>query len=149
MEFETLFIETKGQPIIYKGKEIRMIDKIDLPGNEINIKLVFLSTDSQWKQGIVLKTNGKFTVNDEVITNKIVLWEHTAPKEVSIFIKSKDKSLIIYNVWLSDKDSVEAWHNGSAIYVESLGNTRIYNCNDGYPDDDFNDLIFKVEFLEN
>lgn len=147
MSFQELFTTSKGQPIIYKGKELKMVDKINLPGEKLNLKVTFISTDSNWKQGIVLQTKGKFEVNEQDILNKIVLWEHTAPKETQILIKSKDKLLIIYNVWETDDGTFHYWHNGSAMNVEEKSGTKIYYCNDGYPDDDLNDLVFKVEFL--
>ena len=40
------------------------------------------------------------------------------------------------------------WHNGAAMEVKVEGNTRTYYCNDGYPDTDFDDLVFKIEFLD-
>jgi hypothetical protein len=34
------------------------------------------------------------------------------------------------------------------MYVEEIPNGRKYYCNDGEPDDDFDDLIFTLEFME-
>lgn len=147
MDFQGLFTESKGQPIIYKNKELKMIDKINLP-SDIKLRISFVSTDSKWKQGIILKTKGDFEINERKFKNKIVLWEDTAPKEVEMIIKSKDKLLIVYNVWETEDGTLHYWHNGGALYVEEVEGSRIYNCNDGLADDDFNDLVFKIEYLK-
>lgn len=145
MEFEKLFIESKGQPISYNGKELKIVDRINLPLNKIDLKLTFISTDSKWKQGVVLQTKGDFEVNRQVLPAKIILWEHTAPKQVDVQVKSKDKVLLIYNVWETEDGTIHYWHNGGAMYIQEINRARIYNCNDGCADDDLNDLVFKIE----
>ncbi|MBB1139962.1 hypothetical protein [Myroides sp. WP-1] len=145
MEFQTLFTESKGQPIHYKGKELRLIEKLFLNENEITIDVEFISTNSKWVQGIVIETKGDFKVNNQILPFKIVLWEDTAPKKVSIEIFSKDKKVNVYNVWRTTDGTVDYWHNGAAFYIEKIEDSFVYYCNDGCPDDDFDDLIFKVK----
>ena len=144
MNFQALFTESKGQPITYKGKVLQMIDKIELPSNEVCVKIAIISPNSKWKQGIILKTKGKFEIDEQTLSDKIVLWEDTAPKQIQLIVKSKDKSLIVYNVWELEDKTVHYWYYGGAMYVVESEEGRIYNCNDGYPDDDFDDLIFKI-----
>ncbi|WP_285010115.1 hypothetical protein [Pedobacter faecalis] len=146
MEFEKLFIEVKGQPIMYQGKELRMVDRINLPSSKVVLKVNFLSTNSKWKQGIVFQTKGEFEVNGQKLPTKIVLWEDTAPKELQLLVKSKDKVLVTYNVWQTEYGTTHYWHNGGAMYIEEKDGVRTYNCNDGYADDDLNDLVFTVEY---
>jgi len=145
MSFQQLFMASKGQPIQYKGKEIQMIDKISLPTSKVSLQLEFVSTNSKWKQGIVLQTKGEFEVNRQKIPTKIILWEHTAPKQIEILVSSKDKTLLIYNVWETEDGTIHYWHNGGALFVEQVIGATIYHCNDGYPDDDFDDLVFKLK----
>lgn len=145
MVFEELFMASKGQPITYNGNEIKMIDKINLIFVQVKIKIFFLATDSAWKQGLILKTKGHFEISNKVAKNKVVFWEDTAPAEFELIVNSKDKTLIIYNVWETEDGTLHYWHNGGALHVEVEGNIRTYYCNDGYPDDDFDDLIFKIE----
>ncbi len=147
MEFERLFIESKGQPVIYNGKELKMVDRVMLPSNEMLLLIEFVSTDSEWKQGIVLQTKGEFEVNNLKVSNKIVLWEDTAPKQVEVTVKTKDKKLLIYNVWETGDGTMHYWHNGGAFYIEQSDGASLYYCNDGYADDDFNDLIFKIKYM--
>jgi len=146
MEFEKLFIEAKGQPITYQGKELKMVDRIALQSDKVALKVNFLSTDSKWKQGIVFQTKGEFEVNGQKLPTKIVLWEDTAPKVLHLLVKSKDKVLVTYNVWQTEDGTTHYWHSGGAMYVEEKNGVRTYNCNDGYADDDLNDLIFTVQY---
>lgn len=146
MEFEKLFIEAKGQPITYQGKELKMIDRVELPSSKVTLKVSFLSIDSKWKQGIVFQTKGEFEVNGQKLTTKIVLWEDTAPKELQLLVNSKDKVLVTYNVWQTEDGTAHYWHNGGAMHIEEKDGVRTYNCNDGYADDDLNDLVFTVEY---
>lgn len=146
MEFEKLFIEANGQPITYQGKELKMVDRINLPSNKVALKVSFISTNSKWKQGIVFQTKGEFEINGQKLPTKIVLWEDTAPKELQMLVKSKDKVLVTYNVWDTGDGTTHYWHNGGAMYIVEDKEGRTYNCNDGYPDDDLNDLIFTIRY---
>jgi hypothetical protein len=38
---------------------------------------------------------------------------------------------------------------GTALYYEEINNGRRYVCNDGYPDDDLNNLVFSIEINGN
>jgi hypothetical protein len=144
--FEEIFTKNNGTPFIYNGKEIKMSDIINLTANKVYLKITFLQTNSDYLQGIVLDTKGHFTVNEQVIPNGVVLWENTAPKEIQIFLDSKDKKIFIYNVWDPGDGTMHYGHGGAALYVETIGADRIYYCNDGSLNDDFNDLVFKIQF---
>lgn len=144
MSFQKLFTESKGQPIKYKDKELTMIDRIHLPSKKVVLNVSFISTDSKWKQGIVLQTKGEFDINGQKLSTKIILWENTAPKELELFVNSKDKVLLIYNVWETQDGITHYWHNGAAMHVTENNEVRTYNCNDGYDDDDLNDIVFKI-----
>lgn len=149
MVFQELFMLSNGQPIEYKGKIVKMIDKLELINSHVPLCVEFISTESRWKQGIVIQTKGKFELNDQIAPNKIVLWEDTAPKLVQIKIISSDKILIIYNVWKIEDGTVFYWYNGGALYTEHENGIITYYCNDGIPDDDFNDLVFSIWSPEN
>jgi hypothetical protein len=123
-----------------------MIDRVPLSETKVSLQVEFVSTDSKWKQGIALQTKGDFEVNGQKLHNKIVLWEHTTPRQVEIVVKSKDNTLVIYNVWETEDGTVHYWHNGGAFFTEQANGTTIYYCNDGVADDDFDDLIFKIGY---
>ncbi|MCB1117403.1 MAG: hypothetical protein KDK50_02345, partial [Chlamydiia bacterium] len=39
---------------------------------------------------------------------------------------------------------IDKAHNGAAMIVEEIPNGRRYRCNDGEPDDDFDDIVFTI-----
>jgi hypothetical protein len=149
MEFQKLFTESKGQPIEYKGKIIKMMDKLELINSSLSLCLEFISTSSQLKQGVIIQAKGQFEINGQIAPNKIILWEETAPKLVTMKIITKDNKLIIYNAWKKEDGPVFYWYNGGALYTEIEKDKITYYCNDGIPDDDFNDLIFRIWSPEN
>ena len=44
-----------------------------------------------------------------------------------------------------ESKSLESGHNGAAMIVEEIENGRRYRCNDGAPDEDFDDIVFTVQ----
>lgn len=145
--FQDYFDQTDGKPFVYNDKEVMLSDRVELLANKAIVQLSFISANSEWAQGVVLDTKGHFEINGRTASSCIVLWEHTAPKQLTINIDSKDKVLFVNNVWDTGDGTMHYGHNGAALYVERFNNTRIYYCNDGHPDDDFDDLIFKVELM--
>ena len=143
--FEERFINSKGKPIEYKGKTIYMIDYFDVPIGKSKIRVEFISTDSDWKQGIELQINGNLIVNNQKLSKGTRLWKDSAPKSAKIELNSKDGKLMVMNIWDHGDGITQKWHNGGAMYFEETKNGKIYYCNDGHPNDDFNDLIFNIE----
>ncbi len=148
IDIEKLFIESKGASIEINGKEIIGLDRFKMLSKKMRFNLTLLETNSKWKQGFVLKTKGTFNIKGlPIIKNVIVFWEDTMPQNVEVMVDSKDKNLLIYNVWDVGDGVMHYWHNGAAIEVKQENeNERIYYCNDGYPDLDFNDLIFSISW---
>jgi hypothetical protein len=142
--FEELFKKSKGQPIVYEGKVLQMVDRLEFT-REVQMKVVFESSNAEWRQGVHLSTDGTFEVNGQSIKKGFVLWVDTAPPEVSVRVKSKKGECWIKNVWDTGNGSMESWHNGAAMIVEKSENVRKYRCNDGKPDEDFDDLVFRIE----
>jgi hypothetical protein len=147
--FQAMFMESKGKPIQYQGNTLVMIDHLPTSGCRA-IQVVFESSNSRWRQGIRVKSEGKLQVNGQVVAGKkgMVLWEDTAPQTVEIELVGNPSTVGIYNAWDAGSGRIDAWHNGAAMIVEELRNGRRYRCNDGEPDDDFDDLIFRVERVE-
>ena len=64
-------------------------------------------------------------------------------------MESSDPSVEVRNVWDTGDGVMQSWHSGAAMMVEQLSDgRRVYWCNDGVPDEDFDDVIFEVEQLE-
>ncbi len=144
--FEELFRGSGGLPIIYKGQVVQLVDTIPVAGSA-QIRVVFESTNSHWKQGVHLSTNGTFEVNGQTIAGSILLWENTAPACVSLQVNSTDGKCFVKNVWDVGDGVVHSWHNGAAMVVENCGAYRRYRCNDGRDSDDLNDLVIRIESL--
>ncbi len=146
--FEEMFIESKGQPITYEGKTLVMMDTIEVSNGD-RVKITFDSTDSDWRQGIVLDVKGSFLINDRDDGGSIVLWEDKAPKIVELEIKTKKENRVerleIMNAWDTGDGVIHSGHNGAAMIVEDIANGRRYSCNDGHPDDNFTDIVFRIE----
>lgn len=146
--FEKDFIKAKGKPIKYKDKTICMIDYFEIPNTKSKLKFVISETNSEWKQGFGLTVKGYFKINNQKVKNDIRLWEHTAPKEAIFKVECKDKKIMVTNIWDCGDGVTQKWHNGGAMYFEEIENGKRYYCNDGHPNDDFNDLIFDLIIIE-
>ncbi len=144
--FGSLFIQSKGQPIEYNGRTIHLSDRVPI-GSSASIRLTFESVASDWRQGVFLTTDGWFEVDGLKINKKTVLWQDTAPKEVVVSVTSKKGVLWVKNVWDTGNGVMDSGHNGAAMIVEEDGACRRYLCNDGRPDDDFDDLVFRIAII--
>ena len=144
MTFEELFIKSEWNPIEYKGKTVFIADNLKLPFRKGQFFLKFIQFSSDWEQGLFLSTKGTFRVNNETLTNKVFFRQNTAPAEIDIIIESKTGVIKVWNAWNTGNDIFYYGNNGSAIYCEEMENGKKYFCNDGYPDDDFDDLIFTI-----
>lgn len=145
--FENLFLKSKGQPVEYKGKTIQMVDRLPVVDGQ-QLRIVFESANSDWRQGVHLTTDVAFEINGQTVKQAVVLWQDTAPREVVLRIKSKNGECLIKNVWDVGDGVMHSWHNGAAMIVEERELYRRYRCNDGRADDDFDDLVFCLELVD-
>ena len=142
--FQEEFAKSKGRPIIYKRKTLRMYDSFPVPVGRSQLHFRFISTKSEWKQGIRLKTSGYFIVHGQVCRKPMSIWEHTAPSEDTLDCVSRDGLIEVINEWINSRGGIEYWYNGAAMISEEIRNGRRYYCNDGHPNDDFTDLVFEL-----
>jgi hypothetical protein len=78
--------------------------------------------------------------------NKRFFKRKVLPFSYEVTCNNKKNVLHIYNVALV-KNRQEYWTNGCAMIVSEINNGYRFNCNDFQFNDDFNDIIFKVEYL--
>jgi len=150
MNFEDLFIDSKGQPVTYKNELLYLLYNYPLARHEQKFKLSFERVSGEWKQGIIIKTKdkGKIILNDDKEIDKaVVLWSDTSPSDLSFQVVTQEDVFLVYNVWDVGNGTVHSWHNGAAIKVEELQNGYRFHCNDGFPDEDFDDLVFSITTL--
>lgn len=145
--FEDLFLKSKGKPVVYNGRTIQMVDRLRVRSGQL-LKVTFESVNANWRQGVCLSSDGAFVVNNQTIKKSVVLWHDTAPSEVLLRVETKKGQCQVKNVWDTGDGAVHSWHNGAAMIVEETASARRYKCNDGRADDDFNDLVFRIEVLE-
>jgi hypothetical protein len=144
---ENIFIQSKGQPVNYNGHLIQMVDYVQIERDK-SIEITFESTNSEWRQGIHLSIDGAFLINGVTIKKSLVLWQDTAPSKVVLGIKSKTGKCTVKNVWDLGDGVMHSWHNGAAMRVEKSSEGSIYYCNDGHPDENFDDLIFHLRVVD-
>ena len=141
--FEDLFAEARANIVQYGELSIQLIDIIKLAGSS-RMVVRFKEVNSNWRQGVRLSSDGEFLVNGENCGHAVVLWTDTAPPEIPIDLKNASEC-VVKNVWDRGNGVVDSGHNGAAMIVEVVGSKRTYSCNDGHPNDDFNDIIFELQ----
>lgn len=142
--FQELFEKSGGQPIEYQGATLVMFDVFPSEGAK-HLRLVFEESNGEWRQGVALRFEGKFKINDQIIRRGIVLWRDTAPQTVELEVVGKPSTIEVKNVWDVGDGVIHSWHNGAAMMIEELPSGRRYRCNDGFTDDDFSDIVFRLE----
>ena len=149
MNFLKLFQESNFQPIVYNGKIIIISDT--LPTENIKLYEVnFTAVKSEWEQGIFFHSKkAHFRINNQRESlNAFHLW-HSESLKTNVFeiLKGGSTELKIWNIWRINSGPMSYGTNGGAMHKEDIENGRTYYCNDGYPDDDFDDLVFDVRWF--
>ena len=145
LDFQSQFMKSKGKPIVHQGNTLVMMDDFSTEWTRV-FRLVFEICNGEWRQGVSLRVRDKGTMvmNDQNVKHAIC-WRDTAPEVVEFHIEGKVSFIEIKNVWDVGDGVIHSWHNCAAMIVEELPNGRRYRCNDGYADDDFDDIVFRVE----
>jgi hypothetical protein len=142
--FQDMFVKSRGKPVIYEGKTLVLEDDFPTDGCK-RFKFVFESCNAEWRQGAYLSINGEFVVNKQYFKDVVVFWQDTAPETIFFELDARVKSVAVRNVWDTGDGMMHFWHNGAAIIVEPIPDGRRYRCNDGLADDDFDDIVFRIE----
>ncbi len=143
--FEDMFMKSKGKPVTYQGKTLVMLDDFPTEG-ATKMRLVFEICNGEWRQGASLRfrEKGEIVMNGQHLKHA-VCWHDTAPQTVEFAVTGEAGTIEVKNVWDVGNGVIESWHNGAAMIVESIPDGRRYRCNDGLADDDFNDIVFRLE----
>lgn len=159
MMFSEKFSLSESFEIEHKGKTVRAFYNFDKKGEYI-LRFKFISTLSQYDQAIVLHLDsfvGKLYIDEkrlEIPKNKfpqIVLEEKNAPRQFDLKVQLEAGELTICNgsdllgtgaMWCSLDE-------GCAMIVDTVNeNHMVFYCNDHENDDDFDDLIFEIEVIQ-
>ena len=142
--FEGLFRKSNAKPVVYEGKTIHLFDCLKVADGQI-ITLTFESVNADWRQGVELLTDGSFEVLGHSGSDSVVLWQDTAPQKVALRVHTKKGECSVMNVWDTGNGLMQQGHNGAAMLIEATPTGKRYRCNDGVADDDFDDLVFRID----
>src|ERR1700741_471029 len=96
--FEDLFRESNGEPVVYGGQRLQLMDLFPI-GPDAVLTLTFESSASAHRQGVALTTKGNFIVDGRHVGRKLVLWSDTAPRKVAIEVRGVSGEVEVHNVW--------------------------------------------------
>ncbi len=153
-DFNKLFSQTKEPTIQYKGNTLYWSDKFPVSNGD-KLKISIEKTSSDYVQGLSVDITGSCEIQGKVHEKgkgvKVILWENSTvldPKNIEITVFTKTGFVWIQNLWEGTthqgKKYIDSGHNGAAMIVEEIENGRRYRCNDGTPDEDFDDIIFTI-----
>lgn len=153
--FNRLFAESKGQPVIYNGDVIYLADKLSATLGEVFI-VTIESTHSKYLQGVGVSENVRVFGQQE---KRAVVFEHYSvpienrstersrlPFQFEVECRNKKGFLWFYNMCLVN-DRQEWWHGGCAMRREAMESGFRYFCNDWQRNDDFTDIVFSVRSI--
>jgi hypothetical protein len=151
--FNRLFVETKGGPVIFNGRTLILADKIPAKLGDV-LTVTIESTSSPHPQGVGI-SDGVEVFGERV--RRAVVWEYFSlppeertqarsnlPFSFQITCRNKSGHLSFYNM-AEVHGRQEWWHHASCMIAEDILGGRRYRCNDFEPDADFDDIIFRVE----
>ena len=168
--FQTKFLESKGQPIEYEGKRLVLGDFFPVMSatrlrlviescrstfrQGVALDLAHRGPDGRWRRGATTEGDGELMVAGKKYNGRkgIFLWQDDAQESFEFQVHGRPEAVDVFNVW-EVKDHrghpyMDSRHNGAAMIVEEIPNGRRYRCNDGEPDEDFDDIVFRLERVE-
>lgn len=111
--------------------------------------LVFESANSDWEQLVHLETDR--TVEVETATYQRGTLVRFSPNKLRVPIRCRthEKVLWIWNAWSyrdrQGSQRLESLENYAGMLVEEMPAGYRYRCNEGRDDDDYDDLVFRIE----
>ncbi|MBI3259483.1 MAG: hypothetical protein HYZ54_08435 [Ignavibacteriae bacterium] len=162
LDFDKLFKESKGKPILYKGSTISRLDEFPI-SNEDTLIISIEKTNSSCRQGVTIDVTGHFEIDGQVYKKgkglRMLFWEDTYNEPLKVF--TKKGSVGVYNIWETityhpfknelgetvnkEYKAVHYWFNGAGMIVEEIENGRRYHCNDFRPSENFDAIVFTVQ----
>jgi hypothetical protein len=151
--------EGKGPAVKLKYKNWELILAARIPvQKKFSGSIRLISTNSEYKQAVIIEVDYRKTKRITIGSQKersFIIWEEdfaNAGGVIHFEGTSKNGELFVYNAWEQtdhlDTPFTNYWMHGAAMIEEINGNTRRYKCNDGVPDDNFDDIIFEVTINE-
>jgi hypothetical protein len=149
--------EGKGPAVKLKYKNWELIRMARIPvQKKFSGNLKVISTNSEYRQAIIIQPDDRkskrITINSQKERSCILWADEIIDRVIHFEGTSKNSELFVYNAWEETdwmgNTFTNYWMRGAAMIEEINGNTRRYRCNDGHPDDNFDDIIFEVTINE-
>ena len=143
--FQRAFERSNGNPIEYSGRIIQLFDLFPVKYGE-RLQIVVESVNSDYPQ--VIQLEGRIVLDGERHEKSCIYVDsNKLPFETEVTSRKRNGYLWVCNGWTKSTShrKVDWSEGGAAMIVEELSNGRRYNCNDFQLNDDFNDLIFRIE----
>lgn len=117
-----------------------------------SLRLLFESINSNWGQGVHFEIDGRVVVDGRVHRRGVTIFFNPDHRELHLGVWSKEGTLWVWNVWdyrphevVEPPGSIVSHENYGGMLVETLPSAYRYCCNEGRDDDDYDDLIFRIE----
>ena len=157
--FSEQFLEKDSFEIDYNGKKVFAFYSFEKKGKH-SLHFTFINTFSHYKQAIIVHLDsfkGNIFIDGREIKKpkgrfpQLLFDEESTPGQFTIDVVLESGNLVICNG--SDPlGTGEIWHTitkGCAMIIEPIDENHLrFYCNDHENDDDFDDLIFDLEFLK-
>ena len=152
ISFQDLFEKSDQHWIYYNNRQLFWADKF-LVASNATLRVTIEETNSDYRQGISIDIVGQYTINEQTVTNetgsKLLFWEDDFTKPFEIQIKPTTGFVWVQNIWeivdYQGNCTTNSGVNGAAMIIEKIENGKRYRCNDGNPNDDFNDIVFTIQ----
>jgi hypothetical protein len=152
-DFVSLIVKAKPNPCIYKGKTLLLSDTFPAKLGDAFV-VTIESTRSSYPQGVGV-SEGVEVFGQRV--KRAVVWEYFSvhpdsrkdvrsrlPFSFELSCRNKSGFLRFYN--MVERDGSQLYgYQGMAMIVEDIPGGRRYRCNDWQLNDDFDDIVFRVE----
>lgn len=168
--FDEYFFASNGQPITYKGNLIALADKFPVSSGD-RLKISIEKTNSEFPQGVSIDILGSCEVKGKIWKKgkrvKMLFWEDSKmidPQNIEITVFTKEGYVWVQNIWerinsyvdststgekiVKETKLTDSGHHGAAMKIEEIPNGRRYYCNDGHPDENFDDIVFTVQKIQ-
>ena len=117
--------------------------------NGERFRLVFEGAESDWTQGVHLEADRGVSVEKKPYKRAVVIPFMPNNLEFYISCRTREGILWVWNVWASrgvqGESRLESLVHFAGMLVQELPNGYRYKCNEGRDDDDYNDLVFRIE----
>ncbi len=111
--------------------------------------LVFEDVNSDWEQFATLATDWTISVDGSVYKRAVMIPFEETHSEHRIHCRTKEGILWVWNSYQyrGTQGELIRWscESFAGMLVEELPNGYRYRCNEGEDDDDYDDLIFRIE----